>query len=63
MISNKKTEVLLCTWIFDRCLDGIFAMSLHFSRYPSQCALLVRCNTMQQVEKVKYIGVAYMSDG
>ena len=35
---------------------------LHFSRNPDQCVLQVNKATLKQVEKLKYIGVEFMSD-
>ena len=35
---------------------------LHFSRNPDQCALQVNGATLKQVEKFKYLGVAFTSD-
>ena len=36
---------------------------LHLSRSPDQCVLLVNGATLKQVEKFKYLGVAFTSDG
>ena len=36
---------------------------LHLSRNPDQCVLQVNGATLKQVEKFKYLGVAFMSDG
>jgi len=36
---------------------------LCFSRRPSQCTLQVSGNTLQKVEKFKYFGVVFTSDG
>ena len=36
---------------------------LHLSRNPDQCVLQVNGATMKQVEKFKYLGVAFTSDG
>ena len=36
---------------------------LHFSRNPDQCVLQVNGATLKQVEKFKYLGVAFTSDG
>ena len=35
----------------------------HLSRNPDQCVLQVNRTTLKQVEKFKYLGVAFMSDG
>ena len=35
---------------------------LHFLRNADQCSLHVNAATLKQVEKVKYLGVAFMSD-
>ena len=35
---------------------------LHFSRHPDQCVLQVNGATLKQVEKFKYLGVAFTSD-
>ena len=45
-ISTAKTEVPL----------------LHLSRNPDQCVLQVNRATLKQVEKFKYLGVAFTSD-
>ena len=36
---------------------------LHLSRNPDQCVLQVNGATLKQVEKCKYLGVAFTSDG
>ena len=36
---------------------------LHLSRNPDQCLLQVNGATLKQVEKLKYFGVAFTSDG
>ena len=36
---------------------------LHLSRNPDQCVLQVNGTTLKQVEKFKYLGVTFMSDG
>ena len=36
---------------------------LYFSRNPDQCVLQVNIATLKQVEKFKYLGVAFTSDG
>ena len=36
---------------------------LHLSRNPGQCVLRVNGATLKQVEKFKYLGVAFTSDG
>ena len=36
---------------------------LHLSRNPDQCVLPVNGATLKQVEKFKYLGVAFTSDG
>ena len=36
---------------------------LHLSRNPAQCVLQVNRATLKQVEKFKYLGVAFTSDG
>ena len=36
---------------------------LHLSRNPDQCVLKVNGTTPKQVEKFKYLGVAFTSDG
>ena len=36
---------------------------LHLSRNPHQCVLQVNGATLKQVEKFKYLGVTFMSDG
>ena len=36
---------------------------LHLSRNPDQCVLQVNGATLKQVEKFKYLGVAFTSDG
>ena len=36
---------------------------LHLSRSPDQCVLQVNGATLKQVEKFKYLGVAFTSDG
>ena len=36
---------------------------LHLSRNPDQCVLQVNGETLKQVEKFKYLGVAFTSDG
>ena len=36
---------------------------LHLSRNPDQCVLQVNGTTLKQVEKFKYLGVAFRSDG
>ena len=36
---------------------------LHLSRNPNQCVLQVNGATLKQVEKFKYLGVAFTSDG
>ena len=36
---------------------------LHLSRNPDQCALQVNGATLKQVEKFRYLGVAFTSDG
>ena len=36
---------------------------LHLSRIPGQCVLRVNGATLKQVEKFKYLGVAFTSDG
>ena len=36
---------------------------LHLSRSPDQCALQVNGATLKQVEKFRYLGVAFTSDG
>ena len=36
---------------------------LHLSRNPNQCVLQVNGATLKQVEKFKYLGVAFASDG
>ena len=36
---------------------------LHLSRNPDQCVLQVNGATLKQVEKYKYLGVAFTSDG
>ena len=36
---------------------------LHLSRNPDQCVLQVNGTTLKQVEKFKYLGVAFTSDG
>ena len=36
---------------------------LHLSRHPDQCVLQVNGATLKQVEKFKYLGVAFTSDG
>ena len=36
---------------------------LHLSRNPYQCVLQVNGSTLKQVEKFKYLGVAFTSDG
>ena len=36
---------------------------LHLSRNPDQCVLQVNGVTLKQVEKFKYLGVAFTSDG
>ena len=38
-------------------------MVLHLSRNPDQCVLQVNRATLKQVEKFKYLGVAFTSDG
>ena len=35
----------------------------HLSRNPDQCVLLVNGATLKQVEKFRYLGVAFTSDG
>ena len=35
----------------------------HLSRHPGQCVLQVNGATLKQVEKFKYLGVAFTSDG
>ena len=35
----------------------------HLSRHPDQCVLQVNGATLKQVEKFKYFGVAFTSDG
>ena len=35
---------------------------LHLSRIPDQCPLLVNGATLKQLEKFKYLGVAFTSD-
>jgi len=35
---------------------------LYLSRNPSQCVLQISGNTLQQVEKFKYVGVVFTSD-
>ena len=47
-ISTAKTEVVLV---------------LHLSRNPDQCVLQVNGATLKQVEKFRYLGVAFTSDG
>ena len=37
--------------------------ALHLSRNPDQCVLQVNGVTLKQVEKFKYLGVAFTSDG
>ena len=37
--------------------------ALHLSRNADQCVLLVNGALLKQVEKVKYLGVAFTSDG
>ena len=37
--------------------------ALHLSRNPDQCVLQVNGTTLKQVEKFKYLGVAFTSDG
>ena len=36
---------------------------LHLSRNPDQCVLQVNGSTLKQVEKFKYLGIAFTSDG
>ena len=36
---------------------------LHLSRNPDQCVLQVNGATLKQLEKFKYCGVAFVSDG
>ena len=36
---------------------------LHLSRSPDQCVLQVNGKTLKKVEKFKYLGVAFTSDG
>ena len=36
---------------------------LHLSRNPDQCVLQVNRSTLKQVEKYKYLGAAFTSDG
>ena len=36
---------------------------LHLSRNPDECVLQVNGATLKQVEKFKYLGVAFTSDG
>ena len=36
---------------------------LHLSRHPDQCVLQVNGATLKQVEKFKYLGVTFTSDG
>ena len=36
---------------------------LHLSRNPNQCVLQVNVAILKQVEKFKYLGVAFISDG
>jgi len=36
---------------------------LFLSRNPRKCMLQVSGNTLQQVEKFKYLGVVFMNDG
>ena len=36
---------------------------LHLSRNPDQCVLQVKGATLKQVEKFKYLGIAFTSDG
>ena len=36
---------------------------LHFSRNPDQCVMQVNGATLKQVEKFKYLGFAFTSDG
>ena len=36
---------------------------LHLARNPDQCILLMNGATLKQVEKFKYLGVAFTSDG
>ena len=36
---------------------------LHLSRNPDQCKLQVNGATLKQVEKLKYLGVTFTSDG
>ena len=36
---------------------------LHLSTNPDQCVLQVNGATLKQVEKLKYLGVAFTSDG
>ena len=36
---------------------------LHLSKNPDQCVLQVNGATLKQVEKFKYLGVAFTSDG
>ena len=36
---------------------------LHLSRNPDHCVLQVNRATLKQVEKFKYLGVAFTSDG
>ena len=36
---------------------------LHLSRNPDQCMLQVNGATLKQVEKFKYLGIAFTSDG
>ena len=36
---------------------------LHLSRNPDQCVLQVNGATLKQIEKIKYLGVAFTSDG
>ena len=38
-------------------------MVLHLSRNPDQCVLQVNGATLKHVEKFKYLGVAFTSDG
>ena len=61
--------VLDSTSVADTCNTAAMKIStaktevLHLSRIPDQCVLQVNGATLQQVEKFKYVGVAFTSDG
>ena len=44
-------------------LHSLVIRTDHLSRNPDQCVLQVNGATLKQVEKFKYLGVAFTSDG